>query len=206
RTYGRPSQFFYAVAQAPYFGIGSIDNTRTDLSVDDIINAMSNSINGDTSLYYKFNSYATRFGLQNIAYEGGPDTFGPNNIAAKQAASLDPRMTDLVVKYLNGWYSQGGGQFMWFEAGPTNWNTQFGTWGLTNALDNLNSPKILGTTNVVTAPKTPLTGGVPIPNTIDARAVAGATTPYSTTYLRSTGKGATYDYIVRAPRAGTYTL
>jgi regulation of enolase protein 1 (concanavalin A-like superfamily) len=206
RTYGAPSRYFYGVAQAPYFGFANLDDSRNDLSVDEIINAMSGSIDGDTARYYRFNSYATRYGLANMVYEGGPDTFGPNNIAAKQAASLDPRMSDLVVKYLNGWYSQGGGLFEWFQGGPTNWNTQFGTWGLSNALDNLNSPKILGTVLEVTAPRTPLTGGTPVPSTFDARATAGATLPYSNPYQKSGAVGATYDYIVRAPIAGTYQL
>ena len=30
---------------------------------------------------------------------------GSKNIAAKKAASLDPRMKDLVIKYLDDWYS-----------------------------------------------------------------------------------------------------
>jgi hypothetical protein len=69
----------------------------------------------------------------------------PNNITTKRNASLDPRMRTLVNNYLNGWYNQGGGLFMWFVTGPTNWNTQNGTWGLTDSIENFNSPKLLGT-------------------------------------------------------------
>ena len=148
RTYGSPSQFFYGIAQAPYFGFASLDNSSNSLTVDQIINALQSSVNSKT--YFSFDTLARRYGLANMAYEGGPDTAGPNNINAKIAASLDPRMQAMVVSYLNGWYNTGGNLFSWFVAGPTNWATQNGSWGLTNSIENTAAPKILGTQQVAT--------------------------------------------------------
>jgi hypothetical protein len=139
RTYGSPSKYFYGIAQAPYFAFGNLDDSSNSLTVDQIINALSNSVNSQK--YFTFGSYARRYGLQQLAYEGGPDTYGPNNVANKIAANLDPRMQGIVSKYLYDWYKAGGGLFEWFVAGPTNWNTSFGSWGLSNHLDNLTSPK-----------------------------------------------------------------
>ena len=204
RTYGSPSQFFYGVAQAPYFGFASLDNSSNSLTVDQIINALQSSVNSKT--YFSFDSLARRYGLTNMVYEGGPDTSGANNITAKINASLDPRMEALVSGYLNGWYNTGGGLFNWFVAGPTNWTTANGTWGLTNSLENLTAPKILGTQDVANAPRQSLTYGISVPAAFDARAIAGATLPYSTTYLKNPGKGKTFDYFIRVPKAGTYSL
>ncbi len=204
RTYGAPSQFFYGVAQAPYFGFASLDNSSNSLTATQIINALQSSVNSKT--YFGFDSLARRYGLANIAYEGGPDTSGPNNINAKIAASLDPRMEAMVISYLDGWYNTGGDLFSWFVAGPTNWTTQNGSWGLTNSIENTTAPKILGTQQVATTPRTDLTYGVSVPASFDARAVAGATLPYSTTYLKNPGEGKTFDYFVRVPTAGTYQL
>jgi hypothetical protein len=204
RTYGSPSKYIYGVASAPYFGFDALDNSNTNLTVDQIIAAMQSSVNNQK--YFNFGTYAARYGLQNMTYEGGPETFGPNNVAAKKAASLDPRMKAVVTSYLNNWYNAGGGLFNWFVTGPTNWNSSNGTWGLTDQIDNLNAPKIQGTTEVATSPRQPLKYGIAIPAQFDARAIAGATLPYSTTYQKNPAKGSSIDYFVRAPAAGKYQI
>lgn len=204
RTYGSPSQFFYSIAEAPYFGFSGLDNSSNSLTVTQILNAMQSSINNKP--YQTFDTFARRYGLQNMVYEGGPDTAGGNNIQAKINASLDPRMKDLITSYLNGWYNYGGGLFNWFVTGPTNWTTANGSWGLTNHVENLTAPKIQGTQQVASTPRQSLTYGIAIPGSFDARAIAGASLPYSTTYLKNPGKGKSFDYFIRVPKAGTYSL
>ncbi len=206
QTYGSPSKYIYGIAGAPYFGAGDAIDANPNATVDQYIQGFSDSIQGSAKFYYGYNSFAMRYGLKSMAYEGGPDTFGGGNVAVKKAASLDPRMADLVKTYLDSWYSQGGGLFNWFQAGPTNWDTGFGSWGLSNAIDNLTSPKALGTITVVGAAKTPLSYGIPVPATFDARAQAGATVPYADSYLKSPGKGNSVDYFVRAAKGGDYKL
>jgi len=130
---------------------------------------------------------------------------GSANLGNKIAAQLDVRFKDLVKSYLNGWYSQGGGLFNWFVAGPTNW-TDSGMWGLTNRIDNYTAPKALGNIEIAATPRQPLTFGIPVPASFDARAVAGATLPYAGTYLKDPNAGNSFDYFVRAPRAGRYRI
>ena len=205
RTYGSPSKYFYGIAEAPYIAMGSIDTTNPNLTVDDIINKLQASADSNANRYYTYDTYARRYGLQNLAYEGGPDVAGNNNQAAKKAAMLDPRMEALVQSYLNGWYKAQGGLFNWFVGGPTVYSTT-GMWGLSNLLDNWTAPKNLGTIDVATSQRTPLTWGQSAPAQFDARAIAGATVPYTTTYLKNSGKGKSFDYFIRAPKAGSYQI
>jgi hypothetical protein len=143
--------------------------------------------------------------LKLVAYEAGPDTFGPNNIAAKKAASLDPRMKDLTVKELNQWFGAGGGLIDWYVAGPTNYDTQYGTWGLTNAIDNLNTPKMQGIEQVEAAGVPGATAGFAAPGTIPAIQYVGSTQT-TDAYPRYLHNGATLDYLVDSPADGHYTL
>ena len=78
----------------------------------------------------------------------GPDTFGPHGIQAKKDATLDSRMTPIVIRYLNDWYAAGLDLFNWFNYYATDYNTQYGTWGVTNDMFLKSSPKLNGIKNV----------------------------------------------------------
>ena len=107
--------------------------------------------------------------------------FGRKKRFAQELAEFDvmnginPRVRELVKTYLNNWYNAGGGLFNWFVAGPTNWKAGAGTWGLTDQIDNLTSPKLLATLDVANAPRQALKYGIAVPAAFDARAIAGAT-------------------------------
>src|SRR5688500_11371439 len=166
---------------------------------------MRGSINSQPNRYWQHDTYARRYGLSMMTYEGASHVTGSANLDNKIAAQLDPRIKDLVKTYLNGWYAQGAGLFNWFVAGPTRW-TSSGMWGVSNSIENYVAPKALGNFEVGGAPRQPLTYGIPVPASFDARAVAGATLPYSSTYLRDPGVGNSFDYFVRVPKAGRYRI
>ena len=69
-------------------------------------------------------------------------------MAAKKAAVLDPRMAALVRQFLGDWFAGGGTQFDWYVAGATSYDTDHGTWGLTNDIGDLNTPKYQAVTAV----------------------------------------------------------
>ena len=69
-------------------------------------------------------AYSRYYGLKHLAYEGGPDTFGPFNIALKKAATLDVRMKQICIDYLTTWFSYGFDTFNWFVISPTTYDTQ----------------------------------------------------------------------------------
>jgi hypothetical protein len=204
QTYGPPRQFLYAIAGAPYFNLGGQDS-QTNLTESQVLSALTASMNQQSAFYPAYIDLATYYGLRDLAYEGGPDTFGPNNVAAKAAASLAPAMESLVISYLDQWFSDGGGLFNWYYGGASNYNTAFGTWGLTNDPTNLNTPKMLGVESVLSSSPPPLTIGAPVPGTVSANNYVGA--PATTDpYLRNLHDGAALDYLLRAPQSGTYDL
>ncbi|VTT99044.1 cellulose-binding domain protein : Cellulose-binding domain protein OS=Laribacter hongkongensis (strain HLHK9) GN=LHK_00825 PE=4 SV=1: PA14: PKD: Lectin_legB [Gemmataceae bacterium] len=205
RTYGDPTRFLYGTAGAPYFAVGDADHTQTNLTVDQILAGFTSSIAANAAALDETAALATYYGLANLAYEGGPDTFGGNNIAAKKAASLDPRMKDITVEYMNDWYARGGDLFTWYMASPTNYDTQYGTWGLTNDITNLAAPKYAGVQQVIAAPEAAETVGTPVSGEVLAKNAVGngATADAYPRYLHN---GDTREYLVRVPQAGTYTL
>jgi hypothetical protein len=206
---GTPRDHIYAIAGAPYFNLGEADS-RTNLTAAEVLNALDASVtqwnNSITS--ERLGALTAWWGLRPFtAYEGGPDTFGPNNIAAKRAANYDPRMQEICVRYLRGWYSAGGGLFNWFVSGAGDWNSQYGTWTLTESLDDPNTPKIRALDDVRNGPAPPLTAGTPAPGLIDARRHVQrrdnwASEPHSG--FRNTGES--LDYLVRAQTAGRFKL
>lgn len=210
RTFGPPRQYFYAIAGAPYFNLGPAQR-REGLTVDDVLGAMSDSIGALPQTYaLERNLFLAHwYQLPFIAYEGGADTFGPGSLAAKKAASLDPRLEALCRRYLDGWYAAGGGLFLWFTAGAGDWSTPYGTWELTPDLAVTDTPKIRCLQGVLQGERPALRGRNEVPGRIDALAVAGQAAPYgpaSREALRGVRRGQRLDYLVLAPRAATYEL
>ena len=210
KTYGPPSNYLYAVAIAPYFGADGRD-AGPGVTPDDVLDGMASSIKKRNGRHPMYHGLAARYGLRSFAYEGGTGTEGEENLDIKVQALFDSRMRQVTKDYLAGWYGTGGDLFEWFMAGPTNWTSQFGTWGLTNAVDNFDSPKLQGTIDVVEGPRTKHFAGVSVPGQLDARFHTNPSTPLWQSppvdpYLRYLGAGATFDYSVRAPVNGTYYL
>jgi hypothetical protein len=64
--------------------------------------------------------YSAWYGLMVHGYEGGVDMVGECAGCSKEAklnATRDPRMTDLCITYLNGWYRFGFQELNWFSGG-----------------------------------------------------------------------------------------
>lgn len=202
--YGDVSRYLYALAGAPYFSIGSLDNTN-NLTTDQVVNALRTAMLNAPSVmaYSEISALARGTGLKMVAYEGGPDTFGANNIQAKKASQLDPRMQQIVVDYLNEWFSYGGGLFNWFTAGATNWDSPYGTWGLTNDITNTNTPKLKAIQQVLAGSTPDFTKGVAASGEFSSNATVGSTNLAGTRY---TAPGNPLDYLVNAPMDGAYQL
>lgn len=208
-AYGPPRNYFYALAGAPYFNLQAVDQ-KADLTVDQVIAALGASAASLPSEYhYEENIAMARWnGLEYLGYEGGPDTFGPNNVPAKRAANLDPRMADICRGFLTDWFRAGFGELVWYVAGATRWDTEYGTWGLTYDMSVQKTPKIEAVDGVRRSLKIPVTAGIPVPGPVDARHFVGAPADWATRdpYLR-TPQASTYnDYLVRVDSAGTYEL
>ncbi len=209
-VYGPPRRYFYAMAGAPYFNLGQ-QQTTDGLTPDQVLDAMHDSVRAlaRVNALEANRALASWYGLKFLAYEGGADTFGPGSLAAKKAASLDPRMRALCVDYLTHWHQQGGEMLMWFTAGAGNWDTRYGTWELTTDLAVADTPKLACIDQVLAAPVPPPQGRNRVPGTVDALAYVGNPEPYSVASalrLRHLHPGMALDYLIQAPKAARYTL
>jgi hypothetical protein len=209
-VYGSPSRYFYAMAGAPYFNLGSQQNVET-LTTDQVLQAMDSSIKRlpEINRFEKNMALARWHGLPFIAYEGGSDTFGPGSIEAKKNANLDPRMEAVCNRYINTWYANGGQLIMWFNAGAGNWDTQYGAWELTTDLSLTDTPKIRCVDKSLAGPKPALKGRNTAPGTFSALAYAGNAPPYSDASrktLRYLHPRSSLDYLVLAVQSGSYEL
>jgi len=204
---------FFAISGAPYFNLGDTNN-NPNMTVNDVLNAMQKSIDSmSTSLGVGSNNYlagnaelARWYGLQMRGYEGGPDTFGPNGIQAKKQATIDPKMMNLVIDYLNIWVSYGFNALNWFSAGASDFDTQYGTWALTDDMNNVKVPKIEGIDAVRLHDPVPLAVGIALPGTANATEFVGHRVPIQDPYLRWLGVNSTFSYLVRVHSAGNYGI
>jgi hypothetical protein len=137
KVYGPPNQFIYAIAGAPYFGLDDQTINNANDTVDDVIGSLRKAVDVDTNnTDLPFIAIAKQYDVKCLAYEGGPDIGQRDqSVDAKIAANRDPRMTDLLVDYLNGWYGDGGGLFMYFDL--TSAYNKWGCWGL---MDDIAQP------------------------------------------------------------------
>jgi len=116
--YGAPKNYLWGLGVAPYINLGSNQNAD-NLTADQVIASLNASItaydNGtDANSLKAANTTAANYNLHLVGYEGGVDTFNEHSISAKAAASNDPRMKDIVTRYLNMWYAKGGELFNWY--------------------------------------------------------------------------------------------
>lgn len=213
KFYGLPSRFFYALAIAPYFATNALDAVNASASTTQILNELELQMN---NIYPRFSNqmdvWAARaafFGLKLVAYEGGPDTFGPNNINSKTNANRNARMRLICSKYLTNWYRYGFvSLFNWYSAGAANYNGPFGTWALTENFEN--SQKLRALDSVHNAAVPAFSAGQVSTATIDPRMFAG----FDSLQLRNSffkpgiGFNEFFEYLIRVPAGqdGIYTL
>jgi hypothetical protein len=152
RTFGPLNTYVYALGVAPYFGMnlyadrvqnGAWTTLRTDLTTEDVLEGMRRSIESYNTKPFltDANALADRLGLKLVAYETGADTMGPFNLTAKKRASLDPRIKPLIEQFMNQWYRAGGDLAAWYTLGARTYDTQFGTWTLTNDINRTDTAK-----------------------------------------------------------------
>ncbi len=230
-VFGPPSNYLHGMAGAPYFNLGdyaSWSNLTTDLVLDAFnisIQEMSPEAGwGQKNVLGANAVYAAWFKLAFHGYEGGSDTSGgcgDCSMEAKINATRDPRLTDLCVTYLNGWYRYGFQELNWFGSGA-NEISKFGSWGL---LEDMRQETLIDTTHMFnsTSPvaKLPrpspklkaidqvrqssvqLNFGIPVPSSnVNATNFAEHRQPYPDPYLRYLGPNATFFYplkIVQSP-------
>jgi hypothetical protein len=209
--HGPPANYLYGIAVAPYFNLGDANNNNalTPTQVLDALQASVDALKTDAAL--EDCATLTRVhGLTLVAYEGGPDTFGSNSVAAKRDASLDSRMQAISIDYLKTWFGYTPGLLNWFVAGATDYNTNYGTWGLTDDMSRQNAPKVLAVDEARVATPYPLTQGQLVPGQVDARKYAFRPADWNTSpylqYHHWDWRGRHRDYLFRSATARTFDM
>jgi len=144
-VYGSPHQFFYSTAIAPYIDLDEYNDSSgiTNLTAAQVLQGLQDSVNGyqTKNIFGQAFAQANAYGLKLDAYEAGENTYGSLKHLAKEQAVLEPENQAIVEKYLNLWYSAGGDQLNWYTLGARSFNTQFGTYSITDDATNYNEPK-----------------------------------------------------------------
>jgi len=203
KTYGRPSHFFYGVAQAPYW---EGDQSLQNQSVLQELQGAETSLRATVpSSIGDFTAYAVQYGLHNLTYEGGPGMSGTASLTAKVAANLDPRIGSQVTEALGDFFTRGGDLFVYYN--NTSAYGQYGMWGTTPDVFDLTTPKRTAIAALEGKPQV-RSVGYGLPGTIPATAYqfaaeSGGYAQPNYYYFRS---GAALAYLIEARTAGTYAL
>ena len=203
--YGAPSNYVYAIACAPYFGIPTSWNSRTDLTVDDIIGAMNTSLPATLTQAKDFSTFAHWYNIKFMTYEGGPSITGAPSLTAKIQSATDPRMNGIVHSFCDQ-FNQIGGDWLNYYTSISG-NGQFGTFGLTDDVNNLNTPKYQAVLQALAVPRAAVTAGTTLPGTIPAGNFdlqSGFAAPGTPTVNIS--QNVWFEYLIRVPATATYTL
>eukprot|EP01079_Euglenida_sp_SAG-EU17-18_P001578 gene1578-2833_t len=166
-VFGPPSSFLSAIAIAPYFSLGP-DRGKPGLTEAQVLADLKNQSmaqvpeHSGPSALREAATLAAWYGLELRGYEGGPDTFGPDNIPAKKAANLDAAFEPIAASYLNNWLALGAGPLNWFTAGAGSYGSQYGDWPLTDCMRNQDTPKIRAIDRVLAMGTVPVTVGHPV--------------------------------------------
>gem|GEM_PF-1065198 len=142
KTYGPPSNYFYAMAQGDYF---AATNYANDTTIPEVLSDMQASSNASVQYVTSNKATAAFYGLPLYTYEGGPDnsnggTGSTTNIGVQILANRDPGMGGLVQSHISkNWFAQGGGTFSYFNL--SGGYTRYGSWGATDNYENLATPK-----------------------------------------------------------------
>ena len=137
-NYETPSNLIYAIANAPYM---EIDDANTGSVSSILSNWSSYSDTENKTNNQRYRAVANSYNLHYITYEGGTsESQGMTNLSAKIAANRDSGVTSLIVKDIRtNFWGQGGELYMYYTLAST--YGQYGCWGLTEDLTNLNTPK-----------------------------------------------------------------
>jgi hypothetical protein len=157
RNFGPPSAYLHGIAIAPYFDLGEY-RTWPNVTTEQVLDGLNSSVqkilpeqgwtyNATVGIHAV---YAAWYNLSVYGYEGGPDTaYGCSNCSfeAKRNATRHPRMTDICITYLNGWYRYGFQTLNWFTAGASEVD-KWGSWGL---LEDMRQETLMDTTTMFNA-------------------------------------------------------
>lgn len=153
------SSYLYGAGGSAYYGVNTEPADKTD------VNAFFATGNYPATQNVKGigvdSVWAMNYGLQRIAYEGGPSLDAYPDVNAR-ALNADPRMQDMVVKTHDAWSGQGGDLLVYYTlVGP-------GKWEFTADITSTGTPKFKAIDQLNRQPRAVVTLGQALPGTLVA--------------------------------------
>ena len=213
QNWGKPDSFIYALAVSPYVGVNQLDVQKPNTaSTADVLNTLqinlTNAFNPDSTYIDQWAARAAWYGVKFYAYAGGINTAGDYNVTPKMNAARAPQMKTICANYLTKWYGYGAaGLVNWNAAGAGAWNTNAGTFPLTENFEA--SYKLQGVDSVLAAPIPALSAGQSVATPLDAREIASVNRNGTTgTDYYLPGTEPFVDYLFRVPSgsSGDYKI
>jgi hypothetical protein len=138
KTFGDPSNVFYAAAQGHSF---SDSQAAPDASVADILTAMGADSDAGMNNTATLAQIAHNWLLGLFAYAAGPDSgTSTDNVGNRILANRDAGIADLMIHDVrDNWFHLGGSLYMYSDLSDP--YSRFGPWGLTDDIVNLNTYK-----------------------------------------------------------------
>ncbi len=151
RTYGPARNILYAVCCSQYLTLSPATSARTDLTVDQIVAEWTATLPRVQGWAVTYAGIARTYGLRLVGYEGGVMTLGAASNTAKVAANRDPRVRGIVSQLVTSFLAAGGETLCYFAAATA--YDQYGTYGITDDVTHLDTPKRQGLADVLAAPR-----------------------------------------------------
>jgi hypothetical protein len=145
KNVGKPSDYIFGVAIAPYLDLSAAVMNSTTATVDDIVNDWRTraKTNPTTTKIKNHKATADKYGLKLMMYEGGPASGqGKVNLDNKIAAAKHPDMEAITKDYYDTWFDVTGGHLALALDIASRYD-QWGTWGLTDNTREM-QPKLKG--------------------------------------------------------------
>ena len=202
-TYGTPSQYFYGMGNAMYSDgtdFSSVDNLLASVTKDFATQYANTQLLATVANYY---------GLNVLAYEGGPTSTGGTNSAQTQvalAAQRDPRMEQIIQQEYSTWFAAGGNLTMVYDGPFENWtpNNQYAIYEVAQANKPTASAKFRGFVDLRQAAPQAVTAGTLVSATA-VTSVSTAIDSYNQPFPTYSPKQPNY-WLLNVPTAGNYTL
>jgi len=212
-TYGAPKNFFWGIANAPYWNDKPVDDTNTSATVTQLLDQLEASKNAlfDNRAMDLAPATATYYGLEFMGYEGGPDTFGPNNTQAKSDLNFNSRMKTISADFLTRWYQNGGKQFNWFVigCGGNGYTGQYGTWALLRWFgDSISNMKYQGFKQILNSTTPAITAGLVLPGSYKSTQTIGYPVSFAANKMICAAPTEVNEdmYFFNSPSAGSYNF
>jgi hypothetical protein len=212
KTYGAPKNYFWGIANAPYWNVKPVDDTNTSATVTQLLDQLEQNKNAlfDHRAMEYATAIANYYSLEFMGYEGGPDTYGANNQQAKADLNYNSRMQTISNDFLTRWYQNGAKQFNWFVIGSAgNYVSQYGTWALLGwMVDSTSNMKYQAIKQMMSSTLPAVTAGLTVPGTYKCTQTVGYPDNFASTKMICANPSEVIEdmYLLNTTAAGTYTF